>query len=464
MSFLSEIHAEIDGDMERGAGRLVSEYRSRLLMDAKAVCGDDAEAEDLVFRTFESVVRKIDTFRGECSFYGWMKAIMENIHRSSLRRMSATRTVYGEISEEIAEAGENPTSDERVLAASDAEVVRAAISGLSPSLREAIVLHYFMEQPVAKIAKLLTIPEGTVKFRLHMARKVLAGVLAKKLQKPLVVAALAGACLAAVAGVGLVIGLSDEEAGPRVTHDRDVIAQEDDSPRMLDEIDVISQQGGNMMIARKMAGVVGAAVVSVAVSAAELTSEPTLVFTRPETSSFWNTATNNVMTVPIDFPSGATTATLTVSGIGYSAMYADIGKGTDSYTFTLPTAVTPQAENVYDLLLAFNDGTERKAKLGLIEGLSPNAEGTTRCLAPADGRVWGRVKDRAVLPIPYGTTSFSVTVNGEQHSADTGLNGAQGWYALGVKPGDDVSLSMIANGLSYSASLHGALGIMLIVE
>ena len=211
-----------------------------------------------------------------------------------------------------------------------------------------------------------------------------------------------------------------------------------------------------MMIARKMAGVVGAVVVSVAVSASELTSEPALVFTRPETSSFWNTATNNVMTVPVDFPSGATVATLTVSGLKYSATYENIAKGTDSYTFTLPVADSPQTENVYDLSLAFDDGTVRTAKLGLIEGLSPNAEGTTRCLAPANGRAWERVKDRAVLPIPYGMTSFTVTVNGEQRSAEIGLNGAQGWYALGVKGGDDVSLSMIADGLSFSASLFGA--------
>ena len=222
------------------------------------------------------------------------------------------------------------------------------------------------------------------------------------------------------------------------------------------------------MVARKMAGVVGAAVVSVAMSATanvtELTSDPTLVFTRPETSSFWNTATNNVMTVPIDFPSGATVATLTVGGVGYSATYGNIEKGTDSYTFELPPANSPETENVYDLTLSFNDGTVRMAKLGLIDGYSPNAEGTTRCLAPSNGRVWGSVKNRAVLPIPYGTTSFSVTVNGEPQSADTGLNGAQGWYALGVKPGDQVSLSMIAGGLSYSASLHGPFGLMLIVE
>ena len=227
------------------------------------------------------------------------------------------------------------------------------------------------------------------------------------------------------------------------------------------EFDVLSQKGGNTMIARKMASVVGAAVVSVAVSASELTSEPTLVFMRPETSSFWNTATNNTMTVPVDFPSGATTATLTVSGVGYSATYTDIQKGTDSFgtdsfTFALPAADSPQTENVYDLTLTFNDGTVRRAKLGLIEGLSPNAEGTTRCLAPANGRVWSKVKGgRAVLPIPHGTTSFSVTVNGETRTEDTGLNGAQGWYALGLHGDEAASLSMIANGLSYSVSLLG---------
>ena len=211
------------------------------------------------------------------------------------------------------------------------------------------------------------------------------------------------------------------------------------------------------MIDGKIAGVVGMAVLSAVALANELTSEPTLVFMRTETTSFWNTATNNVMTVPVDFPAGATRATLTVSGIKYSATYANIAKGTDSYTFTLPLADSPQTENVYDLSLVFDDGTVRVAKLGLIEGFSPNAaEGSTRCLAPASGRSWERVKGRAVLPIPYGTTEFTVTVNGDQQTVDTGLNGAQGWYALGVKGGDTVSLSLTADGLSRSAALFGA--------
>ena len=224
------------------------------------------------------------------------------------------------------------------------------------------------------------------------------------------------------------------------------------------ETEIISNQGENTMIARKMATVVGASMLSVAVGATELTSEPTFVFLRPETSSFWNTATNNTMTVPIDYPVGATKATLAVTGLGYSEEYPNLTG--DSFTFTLPSATSPETENVYDLTLTFDDGTVRTAKLGLVQGLSPDSEGTTRCLAPAGSKVWNKVKGRAVLPIPYGMTSFKV--NGED--VDPELKGAQGWYALGrIDPNESVSLEMEADGAKYVANLlGGGAGLMLI--
>ena len=232
------------------------------------------------------------------------------------------------------------------------------------------------------------------------------------------------------------------------------------------ETEIISNQGENTMIARKMATLVGAAMVSVAVPAEELTSEPTFVFLRPETSSFWNTATNNTMTVPIDYPAGAKKATLQVSGLGYSCSYANITG--PEYTFELPAATSPETENVYDLILSFyNESGDpvaepRTAKLGLVQGLSPDAEGTTRCLAPAGSKVWNKVKGQAVLPIPYGMTSFKI--NGQE--TDTGLEGAQGWYALGkIDPNESVSLSMTAGGVEYAASLlGGGAGLMLIFK
>ena len=225
------------------------------------------------------------------------------------------------------------------------------------------------------------------------------------------------------------------------------------------ETEIISNQGENTMIARKMATVVGASMLSVAVGATELTSEPTFVFLKPETSSFWNTATNNTMTVPIDYPMAAKSATLDVSGVKYHQFYENIVGS--SFDLQLPEPDSPENENVYNLTLTFDDGTVRTAKLGLIQGLSPDAEGTTRCLAPVNAGVWNQAKKRAVIPIPYGTEAF--TVNGE--TVDTGLNGAQGWYALKGRSGETYSLSLMAGGVQHFASLVGLSdGLMLIFK
>ena len=206
-----------------------------------------------------------------------------------------------------------------------------------------------------------------------------------------------------------------------------------------------------MIMARKVAALAGAAVLTVSAPAAKLSSESTFVFLRPETSSFWNTATNSTMTLPIDYPNGATKATLTVNGVGYNRVYSDLTG--DSIEIDLPVPDSPKTENVYELTLTFDNGApSRTAKLGLIKGLDSGAKGSTRCIAPAEGKVWGKATDRAVLPIPYGTTSF--TINGVEH--DTGLDGAQGWYALSpIERGETITLSCLADGVSYAASILG---------
>ena len=440
MSLLEDIH----DDLEKGAARLVAEYREQLCRDAFALCGDAVEAEDLAFRTFDRAIRKIDTFRSECSFYSWMKSILENLYRSSRRTKAANGTVLGELDEDTPESADNLNAEERILAASDAALVRQAIDVLPPDLKETILLHYFMDQPVAKIAKLLTVPEGTVKFRLHYARRTLAGLLAKHLKRPAVRIALLALGLSAFAAT---VCLNVRPSAPA--------ASPVSAPVQGGDIFDVNKGGKNMIMARKVASLVGASILTVtSAPGAKLMSESTFIFLKPEMSSFWNTATNNTMTVPVDFPPGAHSATLTVTGDNYSARYANI-TGSD-YTFNLPVPDKPQTENVYDLTLSFDDGTSRRAKLGLIQGLDTGARGGTRCLAPADANVWNRMGTRAVLPIPYGTTSFSVSVNGRQTVNDTGLNGAQGWYALGgIKRRDQVTLSLLADGVSHMTTLLG---------
>ena len=252
------------------------------------------------------------------------------------------------------------------------------------------------------------------------------------------------AAMAAFVGLAAVVGRAILDAQQQKAD-----AAGPDAPQAQE---TISQQGeDNMIMARKVAALAGAAVLTVSAPAAKLSSEPTFVFLRPETSSFWNTATNSTMTLPIDYPSGATKATLTVNGVGYTRVYPNLTA--DSIEIDLPVPDSPKAENVYELSLTFDNGApSRTAKLGLIKGLDSGAKGSTRCIAPAQGKVWSTATDRAVLPIPYGTTSF--TVNGVEH--DTGLGGAQGWYALSpIAPGATITLSCLADGVSYAASVMG---------
>ena len=203
-----------------------------------------------------------------------------------------------------------------------------------------------------------------------------------------------------------------------------------------------------------LAAIVAAAVPFATFGATEIETDPCCVFLRPEVSSFWRTATNNVVTLPVRFPEGATSATLTVTGASYSCTYENVPAG--DFNLALPEPLTLEQENVFDLALSFDNGTVRTAKLGLVTGRISADEGSTRCIASKTSARWGRMRTRAVMPIPYGVTAFSVSVNGTEVSSDTGLDGARGWYVLdNVSLGDAVSLSLEADGVLSEADLSG---------
>ena len=207
---------------------------------------------------------------------------------------------------------------------------------------------------------------------------------------------------------------------------------------------------------KKLFPVLAVSIVSAfaAMAATEVTSDPQTMFLRTDTSSFWRTATNNVVTLPVRYPKGATTATLTVTGDSYSQTFADLAEGI--CTLSLPAPKSPEMENVFELALSFDDGTVRIAKIGVIEGRLAGGEGATRCIVPGEGRNWSRMRRRAVMPVPYGVTAFSISVNGTTIATDTGLDGARGWYVLGgINRGDEVSLSFTTNGTERVAGLTG---------
>ena len=125
-------------------------------------------------------------------------------------------------------------------------------------------------------------------------------------------------------------------------------------------------------------------------AASEVSSASSFIYVDTAESPFWRTATNNVVELSIDFPAGASSASLSVTGAyGYSMTTNNLAEGL--FTLALPAATSPETEDVYDLVLTFNDGTVREASFGVIAGLTDHPEGTTRCIQSSTSVRWSRL-------------------------------------------------------------------------
>ena len=234
--YLGNIIEDIKKNRTNGADRLVAEYKSRLYKVAYGICGDEHEAEDLVFRTFEQVIAKIDDYQEQDAFFSWMCTILRNYHRMSVRATVARNTIPSGGPGELAGLIGGTDADGMDIAI-DGNMLREAVDNLPQKLREVVVLHYFMDQPVRKVAKMLSIARGTVKSRLYYARLVLGTKFCEAMKKPTVTLTVAGLFIAAaVSAVSLVV------LTPPMLAEVDEPVFMDDAP--LQERDEVSEPWG----------------------------------------------------------------------------------------------------------------------------------------------------------------------------------------------------------------------------
>jgi len=184
---------EIRNDPEKGAKRLESEYKVGLMSLARRFCADESDAEALVNRTFAIVVEKIDSYLEQSAFFGWMSRILVNCHSKDVRRKSNEMEFCNA---DIPEDAPDDDASARIFREVDASILRDAIEQLPSDMKRTILMHYFMDMPVREVAKVLSVPSGTIMWRLHYARQILAAKLGANLKKPVILLVLAGLLLA----------------------------------------------------------------------------------------------------------------------------------------------------------------------------------------------------------------------------------------------------------------------------
>jgi len=135
---------------------------------------DETTAEDLISEVFLDVWRQADRFEGRSALSTWILAIARFKALSALRRRPEEE-LKEEIAGAVADEADNP---ELTLAKKNkGELLRRSLTALSPEHREIVDLVYYHEKSVEEVARILGIPENTVKTRMFYARKRLAELL-----------------------------------------------------------------------------------------------------------------------------------------------------------------------------------------------------------------------------------------------------------------------------------------------
>jgi RNA polymerase sigma-70 factor (ECF subfamily) len=166
-----------DPDTREGALRtLYAEHYGRLRALATRMLSDPHQAEDVVQETMVRAWRNWETVDAERGSIGtWLYRICHNV---AIDRIRAKRARPREVGDSLTTSAPWSVADHADAVVNSAHVT-AAIATLSPGQRAVLNQVYFADRTCAEAAKVLGIPEGTVKSRLYDALRKLRTILQK---------------------------------------------------------------------------------------------------------------------------------------------------------------------------------------------------------------------------------------------------------------------------------------------
>jgi RNA polymerase sigma-70 factor (ECF subfamily) len=162
---------------------LVQNYYVLAVRTAYLVNLDRALAEDIVQTAFLRVVERIHQFDAARPFKPWFLRIVVNDARMAMRERTRLISLNGGLEhDEYAPLNSgllasDAALDELMIQAETTAAVWEALKKLSPEQRAVIVLRYYLGLSEAEMSSQLDSTPGTVKSRLHRARRRLRDLL-----------------------------------------------------------------------------------------------------------------------------------------------------------------------------------------------------------------------------------------------------------------------------------------------
>ena len=157
--------------------KLLAEVRSSVERFVRYRMPSQTDADDVLQEVYLSAYRKFSGLKNKDAFKPWIISIARNKCNDYFRAKAAQMEIsIEELSQQELSAGR--------LGISVVHTVRETLDRLGDKDKQILYLYFWKELPQTEIAKLLDIPVGTVKSRLHTAKQHFKNKYPYQTQKP----------------------------------------------------------------------------------------------------------------------------------------------------------------------------------------------------------------------------------------------------------------------------------------
>ncbi len=153
-------------------GELATRYERTVYAAAYRRLGDHAEAQELCQEVFIQAMRKIDQLREPACFGGWLRSIANRMAINRAVRRGPPTCSESDGFESCCVETNTPLGN--VLTREREDQVHVGLDRLRTLDRQTLLAFYFDGRSLVEMSREFDSPVGTIKRRLHTARKRLA--------------------------------------------------------------------------------------------------------------------------------------------------------------------------------------------------------------------------------------------------------------------------------------------------
>lgn len=153
---------------------LIHEFERPLLYYTVKLIGEENQAFDVLQEVWLRAFRQVGRLSEPASLRAWLYRMAHGIAVDRIRQDRSRRRVEQTRAESLDEAADDPG-----FGPHDAAAVHRALDQIELVHREVLVLQFMEDMSIADIASVLDCPPGTVKSRLHYAKRALREALSR---------------------------------------------------------------------------------------------------------------------------------------------------------------------------------------------------------------------------------------------------------------------------------------------